>query len=288
MNKIVWTKFYWQDWLADVGVRRCSLAARGLWMDMLCIAAQHDPIGYVAIEGEGLTHDDIARMAGIASSEVSILIGELERNGVFARDRKSTIYSRRMVRDARKAAENKKNGKLGGNPSVCFDSEKTSTVNPQVNPSVKAQEPEARSQEPRKEKKYSSDFEDWWQAYPRRPTMSKPRAYAEYARLSDNDRSLALSALTPFKAQISADKTEARFILHAERFLRNRIFDNFVETSAKIIEMQQGVLVQYDSPQWDAWEKHLRARGERMPVRTTYSTGRRFPTEFPPTLQAAE
>lgn len=147
-QKIIWTKFYWQDWLSDAGLRRSGLAARGLWMDMLCIAAQHDPIGLVAINGEGLSVDDIARMAGVDPREAATLIGELERNDVFARDRKGIIYSRRMVRDAKKAATNRKNGKDGGNPSLNKDKGNSSWVNPPVKPPDKPQELRAKSYEP--------------------------------------------------------------------------------------------------------------------------------------------
>lgn len=109
MSGTVWTKFYWSDWLSDPGLRRCSIAARGLWIDLLCYMAQHDPIGILAVQGETLSISDIARMTGIMETDASILVGELERNGVFSRDRKGRIYSRRMVRDAKVSAEGRKN-----------------------------------------------------------------------------------------------------------------------------------------------------------------------------------
>lgn len=100
---------------------------------MLCFAAQHDPIGYVAIDGEGLAADDIAHMVGIDSSQASTLIGELERNGVLSRDRKGTIYSRRMVRDAKRSKLAAQNGKKGGNPSLY----KNKTIPPPDNQQLK-------------------------------------------------------------------------------------------------------------------------------------------------------
>lgn len=118
MAGTVWTKFYWSDWLSDLGLRRCSVEARGLWIDMLCIAAGHDPIGYVAVNGEGLSEDEIAKIACLSPTVCSTLIGELERNGVFSRDRNGKIYSRRMVRDEKKASKARRNGKKGGNPSL--------------------------------------------------------------------------------------------------------------------------------------------------------------------------
>lgn len=105
MAKAIWSKFIWERWLSDAGVRRCSLAARGLWMDMLCVAAQHVPIGYVATNGKGLSEEDLARIAGTDPTSVATLVGELERNGVFSRNREGLIYSRKMVADAKKAAK---------------------------------------------------------------------------------------------------------------------------------------------------------------------------------------
>lgn len=87
-------------------------------MDMLCIAAAHDPIGYVAVAGRGLDSTSIARMTGGSESEVQALLAELDRNGVFSRDRHSRIYSRRMVSDAKKAAIARANGLHGGNPNL--------------------------------------------------------------------------------------------------------------------------------------------------------------------------
>jgi hypothetical protein len=113
-----WSKFFWADWESDPALKLCSLAAQGLWMRMLCIAASHDPIGYVAVAGRGLEGTDLARMTGASEPEVDALVGELVRNGVCSRDAKGRFYSRRMIRDARRSAEARKNGKLGGNPSL--------------------------------------------------------------------------------------------------------------------------------------------------------------------------
>lgn len=143
-----WGKFFWSDWETDTALKLCSYAAQGLWMRMLCIAAQHEPIGYVAVAGRPLDETTIARMTGGAISEVADLLDELARNGVFSRDAKGRIYSRRMIRDARKVAEARKFGKLGGNPSLGNKTGKTSTLkgedNPTLNGGDKPQKLEAR------------------------------------------------------------------------------------------------------------------------------------------------
>lgn len=150
MSGTTWSKFFWSDWQYDPSLRLCSYAARGLWMDMLCIAAAHDPIGYVAVAGRGLDVTDIARMTGGSETEVASLLGELDRNGVFSRDRHGRIYSRRMISDAKKASEARKNGKKGGNPTLGKGGQKSASDNPQRNPQDnggdKPHKPEARSQ----------------------------------------------------------------------------------------------------------------------------------------------
>jgi hypothetical protein len=103
-------------------------------MRMLCIAAAHDPIGYVAVAGRALGATDLARMTGGSEDEVQTLLGELDRNGVCSRDRHNRIYSRRMIRDAKAAAIARKNGRSGGNPTL----RKGDGNQPRDNPTVKA------------------------------------------------------------------------------------------------------------------------------------------------------
>lgn len=143
-----WSKFFWSDWESDQGLRLCSLAAQGLWMRLLCVAAKHEPKGYVAIKGNPLTANDIARLAGASESEAETLMDELDRNGVYSRDRTGRIYSRRMLRDEKRAKTSRKNGKNGGNPSL----RKQRGIQPRVIPPdkgrVKTQRPEAICQKP--------------------------------------------------------------------------------------------------------------------------------------------
>lgn len=118
MTALPWDKFFWSDYASDPALKLCSFAAQGLWMRMLCIAAEHDPAGYVAINGRGLEPEEIARCAGGGLTEISVLVSELERNGVFSRDRRGWIYSRRMVRAAKMRRQASEWGKKGGNPNL--------------------------------------------------------------------------------------------------------------------------------------------------------------------------
>lgn len=133
MTGTIWAKFYWSDWSADPKLRLCSLAAQGLWMRMLCIAAESDPVGYVALDGKTpIKVEELASLVGQAAKVVKPLLAELKSRGVFSVDRRGVIYSRRMLADARKREVAVENGKQGGNPSLGKDRRKNRWVNPHM------------------------------------------------------------------------------------------------------------------------------------------------------------
>ncbi len=100
MSRRRWIKFWPQDWQRDPALRACSLAARGLWMELLCIAHESEPYGHVTLNGRAMTEAEVASIVGRPRREILPLIAELERAGVFSRTAEGVIYSRRLVRDA--------------------------------------------------------------------------------------------------------------------------------------------------------------------------------------------
>lgn len=106
--------FFWNDWQGDPSLRLCSLAAQGLWMRLLCIAAESTPKGYVLIQGKNPSFEQIARLAGTTPQEIESLVSELESAGVFSRTKERVIYSRRMVRVEKSREKASKGGKIGG------------------------------------------------------------------------------------------------------------------------------------------------------------------------------
>jgi hypothetical protein len=165
MTTTIWSKFFWADWLADTNLRRCSPAARGLWMDMLCLAAQASPYGYLAKDGAPLDTARLARNVSMSEGDVVALVAELENEHVFSRDRHGRIYSRRMVREAklRKAAQ--ASGKRGGNPSLCAAREIRRTLKGRDKGPVApiSQKPESISQEPDSAAAADARAERGWQ-----------------------------------------------------------------------------------------------------------------------------
>jgi hypothetical protein len=143
-------KFYPADWRADPMLRNCSLTSRGLWMEMLALMHESERYGYLLVNGKQPTDRQLAIQAGATIDEVSMSLTELESEGVFSRDRNGIIYSRRMIRDEKRAENARKVGKKGGNPKLSKQTDNSAQDNqqdkPEDNGGVKAHMPEARDQ----------------------------------------------------------------------------------------------------------------------------------------------
>jgi len=120
MPKLPFIKFFPNDWMADPALRMCSVAARGLWMDMLSLMHLSPRRGYLlAASGSPLTPEQLARLTGCSADEVTRLLAELHSSGTCSCTDDGIIYSRRMVRDEGKREKCADAGrKGGGNPAL--------------------------------------------------------------------------------------------------------------------------------------------------------------------------
>lgn len=98
-------QFYPADWRKDVALRMCSPAARGLWIDMLCIMHDAEPYGHLIAEGEPITPDELATIVGASAKDVKAWLGELTKRKVYSVTPDGVIYSRRMTRDEKDREE---------------------------------------------------------------------------------------------------------------------------------------------------------------------------------------
>jgi hypothetical protein len=102
MSKLRWAQFFWSDWRSDSALNLCSLPARGLWMELLCLAAQGDPYGTVTIKGHVPTPDELFNLVaprGTRRREFDRWLSELETTGVAQRDPRGALHSPRMSHD---------------------------------------------------------------------------------------------------------------------------------------------------------------------------------------------
>lgn len=106
-------QFYPGDWRKDVELRACSLAARGLWIDLMCVAHDCEPYGHLVLNGKPMTMQQIAGQIGIPAAQVKKLLDELIENGVARTTEEGVIYSKRMVDDERIRNARAEGGKAG-------------------------------------------------------------------------------------------------------------------------------------------------------------------------------
>lgn len=111
MAKLPSFQFYPGDWLKDAALRRCSLGARGLWIDMLCLMFDTDERGVLITGGTPWTIADVRRAAGCSAYQCQIFFKELKKKGVVAQRSDGAFFSRRMMRDERLRAVRAESGR---------------------------------------------------------------------------------------------------------------------------------------------------------------------------------
>ena len=100
-------KFEPSRWSGNRSLRACSPAARGFWVDLLCICSAN--AGYLHINEHPVDDSQLARMVGESVKSVRAWLVELGEAGVFSVDDKG-LYSSHMrktvgtAKVARKAA----------------------------------------------------------------------------------------------------------------------------------------------------------------------------------------
>ena len=114
-------RFFPSDWRGDQDLKACSLAARGLWIEMIAMMHGAEPYGHLIAAKSRLGLKDVSKIAaqvGCDATDCKRALKELADAGVFSIADDGTIYSRRMVADAKRSETNQRNGKGGGNPAL--------------------------------------------------------------------------------------------------------------------------------------------------------------------------
>lgn len=105
MSALPYINIYVGDWWKDA-IGGCSVEARGLWFSMMLMMHETDRYGFMSQNGKPIPDALIARKCGCSSVEQYLsILAELESAGVPSRTDDGIIYSRRMVRDAEKRAQ---------------------------------------------------------------------------------------------------------------------------------------------------------------------------------------
>jgi hypothetical protein len=151
MSNHAYSKFWWQDWHGEPTLEMCSLASRGFWMELLCLAHSGEPYGHVTIGGVAPTTRQLARYCRTTEREVAALLKELEFHKVFDRTTYGVIFNRRMVNSVKKMEDGAKaaakrwgNGPPNGSPNGPGNGQ--TTIDPQGNLITPLQKQKQRSE----------------------------------------------------------------------------------------------------------------------------------------------
>lgn len=110
-------KLWTRDWLDCKELRRCSLAARGLLTDLMAIAHEGVPYGYLRDSLEPLPHEYLIARCHSGKKEFEKLLQELLDKGRIV-DESGVLVVPRMVEDERKRQDRIIKGLTGGNPKL--------------------------------------------------------------------------------------------------------------------------------------------------------------------------
>lgn len=106
--------FYIGDWQKAPEIQALSLAARGLWVQMLFLMWESTERGYLTINGVPMTVEILSRQVGFACDLLEPLLEEMKKFAVYSVREDGAIFSRRMVKDAEISLKRSYAGQKGG------------------------------------------------------------------------------------------------------------------------------------------------------------------------------
>lgn len=235
-------QFYPGDWLNDAALRMVSVAARGLWIEMICLMHQGSDYGYLKVNHKVILPANLARMSGATLSDAEGWLRELEDAGVFSRDEDGCIYSKRMIRDEQVRSARAAGGKLGGNPNL--KPRGKDNLPPNLAPTPSSSSSSSSSKSKPKPSSSSGDdgatekpFDRFWNAWPNK--VAKQAAQKAWAKIKP-DAALVDTILAAIEAQKQGDhwrRDDGQYIGHPATWLNGgRWLDEvrpYVEPKAK-------------------------------------------------------
>ena len=113
-----WFKLDATDWLGDLKLRDISPAARGVWIDILCLMHQSEERGVLITNGEPWDFNKVVKRVANGSRACRQACRELVAKEVMSVRQDGAFFSKRMVNDEKQMQTDKDNGAKGGNPEL--------------------------------------------------------------------------------------------------------------------------------------------------------------------------
>lgn len=109
-------QFYPDDWQSDPELQSCSISARGVMIELMCLMHRATPYGYLKVGGKTPPDPATATLVRVRLDLYRRSLKELLEKGVLKRDHNKNIYSKRMVEDEKRRKVRQESGKRGGSP----------------------------------------------------------------------------------------------------------------------------------------------------------------------------
>jgi len=200
-----WLKFYPQDWLSDSSLSLCSLAEKGLLIDIMALAHNGQPYGYVTNGGQALTEQELGRVLAVNRQTMSRAMANLKLRHRIGVTSGGAIYVPRMVKDGKQREQASKDGEKGGNPTLKGDVKGgiKSGVEQTLNPETET-EGETDTEQKQKTYKYTEEFHKFWTTYAN--SLNKPKTLEAFENANQNVDFL----LQAIKGQVAWKESQKR------------------------------------------------------------------------------
>jgi len=206
MAKLPGFFFYCGDWLKDPALRRCSPAARGVWIDMLCLMFECEDRGVLSAGGVPWSDEEVAAAVSGDTTANLACICELIAKGVADRNSSGAIFSRRLVRDEGTRQGNKERKRNSRASEECHDNV-TQPVTPLSEREIEAVD-------------FDVGFDSFWKIYPKRiGKVSARRAWKKIRGAKEHVLEI-IEGVEKWKA--SQQWQDAQFIPYPATFLNDR------------------------------------------------------------------
>lgn len=220
-------QFYPGDWMRSTDLRCCSVGARGLWIDMICLMHEGKPYGHLKVGDKVILPANLASITGATLADVDEWLSELMETGVCSTDEHGCIFSRRMIRDEELRQIRAAGGSKGGNPALLgnkIDAERlTLEVKQKATPSSSS----ASSSSSAKKKKAQSSLPENFDVSEAVRQWAKTNGFSDN-RVADNFANFVLTAQAKGYTYVDWD-----------RALMKAIRDNWSKTTDALPAQQQ-------------------------------------------------
>lgn len=228
--------FYVGDWRKDPGVQSLDYEHRGVWMELLMFMDQNDDRGYLTLNGEPMSDEEIANLLGLPEAKSKQMVSKILANRVASQDEETgIIYNRKMVREEELRRQKAEAGRKGGlakakqasikglSDDVAEDKQSVLRARAHDNDydnDISNEDVLKEEAGDYQEIEYTEDFEKAWSLYPSRPNNPKKAAFRAWkARIAQNvDPAELIGATARYAEYCRSEKIEPRYIKRASTF----------------------------------------------------------------------